>query len=157
MDERGAGAVAASALPATNRPMDVPEEDKTYRNALSTEMVAVDTTAAEKPKKAPKKVNIKKQVQISASDFKKGVFGGIHRLKLLVENNSEHILDKVTIEVKYLKPNGDVIATENHNLLAVAPKSTKTLDVPSSNRGVDFKYRIVSIKSHEAKVPMRDL
>lgn len=156
MDERAAQ-VATAALPATNIPMGTPEEDKTYHNALSTEIVPVDTVAVEKPKKEVKKVSIKNLVNLSAGDYKKGIFGGINNLKLHVKNNSDEILDKVTIEVKYLKPNGDVVAKENVYVLAVAPKSTKTLEVPSSNRGVDLKYRIVSIKSHEVKAPMRDL
>ena len=156
MDEKAAH-VATAALPATNMPMSALDEDKTYRNALSTEIVPVDTVASEKPKKAVKKVSVKKQVQLTAGDFKKGIFGGINNLKLHVKNNSNEILDKVTIEVAYLKPNGDVVSKEKVYVLAVAPKSTKTLEVPSSNRGVDVKYRILTIKSHEAEAPMRDL
>lgn len=157
MEERST-TLASAAMPVTGLPQQGSEgDDKTYQNALSTELVPMDSTVVEKTKKTPKKVAIKKLVKLTASDYKKGIFGGINHLKLQVENKSDQILDKVSIEVKYLKPNGDVIAKENHYVLAVAPKSTKTLEVPPSNRGVEFKYRITHIKSHEAKAPMRDL
>ncbi len=155
MDERGLSGVATAALPATNLPQ-TGAEDKTYRNALATEVVPVDTTAAEKPKKE-KKVNLKKLVLLTASNYKKGVFGGIQDLKLKVENNSNQILDKVTIEVTYLKPNGDVINTENHYVRAVAPKSSKYYSVPRSTRGVDVKYKITKIQANEQQAAMRDL
>ena len=119
-------------------------------------MVPVDTTA-EKPKEVKKKVNLKKLVTLSASEFKKGVFGGINDLELKVRNKSDHVLDKVAIEVAYLKPNGEVIKKENYTLKAVAPKSTKNLVIPPSKRGVDIKYRITNIKSHDANMALREL
>ena len=147
---------AAAALPDSN-PQAGGAEDKTYRNALATELVPVDTAVAlEKPVKKAKKVSIKKQVRVRASAYRKGVFGGIQGLTLLVDNASDHVLDKVTIEVAYLKPNGDVIEKENHHLRAVAPKSSKTLVVPPSKRGVKVEYKITKIQSHEARLPMRD-
>lgn len=158
LDGNGMGRIGAAAIPATAYP--VPAEkvaDPTYQNALTTEVVPVDTAAVAAPKKKEKKVNLKKLVTLDASTFKKGVFGGINRLSFTVNNQSDHVLDKVTIEVRYLKPNGDVIRKENYYVRAVAPRSTKTLDVPPSNRGVDVKYRITNIQSHEAQVPMRDV
>ena len=149
--------LASAALPAKAFPNSSQKEaDAAYSNALSTEMVPVDTTA-EKPIEVKKKVNLKKLVTLSASEFKKGVFGGINDLELKVRNKSDHVLDKVAIEVAYLKPNGEVIKKENYTLKAVAPKSTKNLVIPPSKRGVDIKYRITNIKSHDANMALREL
>ena len=149
--------ITAAALPAKAYPNGNPNEtDAAYSNALTTEMVPVDTTA-EKPKEVKKKPALKKLVTLSASEFKKGVFGGINDLELKIRNKSDHVLDKVAIEVTYLKPNGDVIKKENYTMKAVAPKSTKNLVIPPSKRGVDVKYRITNIKSHDANMALREL
>ncbi len=151
-----AGAMVNAALPAKGYGHGAQKEAASYRNALTTEVVPVDTTT-EKPKVVKKKVALKKQVSLTASEFKKGVFGGINDLELKVRNRSDQHLDKVAIEVKYLKPNGDVIKTENYSIKAVAPKSTKNLVIPPSKRGVDIKYRITNIKAAEEKASTRDI
>jgi hypothetical protein len=149
--------ISAAAMPANAYPQDGQKEaEAAYHNALTTEVVPVDTATA-KPKVAKKVVNLKKQVTLTASEFKRGVFGGINDLELKVKNKSAHVLDKVTIEVAYLKPNGDVISKETYSIKAVAPKSTKNITIPPSKRGVDIKYRILNIQSHEATAAMREL
>lgn len=155
--DKNINAVSAAALTASRQT----EAEKAaaaaaYRNALATELVPVDTMAAA-PKVAKKKVSLKKLVSITANDYKKGVFGGINKLSFNIRNRSEQVLDKVTVEVAYLKPNGEVVKKETHYVKAVAPKSSKTLEVPPSNRGVDIKYKITNIKAHEAKAAMREL
>ncbi len=147
---------ASAALPAHINPVvPQPEPDPGYQTALTTEIVPVDTTLSKPVKKSTtKKVNLKKLVQVSANDYRIGVFGGIDKLKLNVNNKSDYVLDKVTIEVEYLKPNGETIRKENYFVMAVAPKSIKTMEVPPSKRGVKIKYRITNIKSHPYKASM---
>ena len=154
--ENNGGAMASAALPAKGYGPGSQKEAASYRNALTTEVVPVDTTT-EKPKVVKKKVALKRQVTLTTSEFKKGVFGGINDLELKVRNRSDQHLDKVAIEVKYLKPNGDVIKTENYSIRAVAPKSTKNLVIPPSRRGVNIKYRITNIKAAEEKASTRDI
>jgi len=149
--------LAGAAVPIRMHPQNGQQQSyASYRNALTTEMVPVDTVA-EKPKEVKKKVPLKKLVTLTASEFRRGVFGGINDLELKVKNSSDQILDKVTIEVAYLKPKGEVIKKENFTLKAVAPKSTKNLVIPPSKRGVDIRYRITNIQSHDAQLDQREL
>lgn len=124
-------------------------QEQLYQNALTTEVVPVDTVTMQPVKREPVKVNLKKLVQLEANDYRVGLLGGVKNLRMLVINKSAFILDKVRFELQYLKPNGDVLKTENLVVRAVAPKSSKGLAVPTANRGVKVAYRITGIQSHQ--------
>lgn len=130
-------------------------EDATYQNAISREIVPVDTTEAKEPiKMKPKLKELKKYLQVESNDYKVGVFGGINNLQLTVINNSSHVLDKVVLQVDYLKPKGEPVETEKYTYFSIPPHGKKTLDIPPSKRGVKVRYKIVDAKSREYKVAM---
>lgn len=93
--------------------------------------------------------DIRKMVIVKSNDYKVGLFGGINDLKLTVYNSSPHLIDKALIEVEYLKPNGDIIGSGQFQFNGIRGKSSKTLSIPKSNRGVKVRYRIVNVYSHE--------
>lgn len=146
------------ATPLKTLPEDVTpskNEDVTIQNAISREIVPVDTTGIKEPlKKKPRLKELKKYLQVESNDYKVGVFGGINDLRLTVVNNSAYELDKVVLEVDYLKPKGEPIETEKFTYFAIPAHGKKTLDIPPSKRGVKVKYRIVDARSKEYKVAL---
>ena len=139
---------------ATQMVMDQPAVDKNIRNALSTEIVSVPV---EKPLPKPKPKDLKKQLKLKASDYKVGLFGGISDLELTVVNSSPHFVEKVTVAVKYLKKNGDVIETEFFDLTSIRPGSLKTLPVPQKKRGMKVEYKLVNVSSAEYKAALKQV
>lgn len=124
-------------------------EETLYQNALTTEVVPVDTATNKPVKRAPVKVNLKRLVRLEANDYQVGLFGGIKNLRMLVVNKSAYILDKVKFELQYLKPNGDVLKTELLTVKAVLPKSSKSVAVPANSRGMKVAYHITGIQSRQ--------
>ena len=141
---------AAAALPVTddNSSKNSPE-DNLYQNALTTEIVPVDTVTLKPLKKEAHKVDLNRLVHLEANDYQVGLLGGIKNLRMLVVNKSALVLNKVSFQLQYLKPNGDVIKTENLLLKSVAPKSSKSLAIPSNKRGVKVAYHITGIQSKQ--------
>lgn len=144
-------AVAAAALPVYDKDdLKSPPEESLYQNALTTEFVPVDTITMKPVKRTPLKINLKKLVRLETNDYQVGMFGGIKNLRLLLTNKSGYVLDKVKIELHYLKPNGAILKTEKLTMKAVAPKSSKSLAVASEKRGVKITYRITDIQSKQS-------
>lgn len=131
------------------------EEDATIQNAISREIVPVDTTEAKEPvKKKPRLKELKKYLQVESNDYKVGVFGGINDLRLTIVNNSSYKLDKVVLQVDYLRPKGEPVETEKYTYFSIPAHGKKTLDIPPTKRGVKVKYRVVEAKSREYKVAL---
>jgi hypothetical protein len=149
-EENATGLATAAAMPINNMDNAMNEPDANQiENALTTEVVPIDTFTMRPVKKELKKVDLKKMVSLEANDYQVGLLGGIKNLRMLVINNSALILDKVKFELQYLKPNGDVVKTEHMTLNSVAPKSRKSMAIPSNKRGVKVTYHITSIQSKQ--------
>lgn len=94
-------------------------------------------------KRKPK--NLIKLISLEANDYKVKILGGINNLKLTVENNSDVLLNDITIQVDYLKPNDEVVHTETILAKNIKPMDSEIFDVPSHSRGVKVKYRVISL------------
>lgn len=92
---------------------------------------------------AAEKAAAKASLQVSANDYKVGLFGGISHLALTVNNPSSQPLENIAVEVEYLKPNGKVVGTKTVDAGSLAPGASKTIDVPDNGRGVNVRYHIV--------------
>lgn len=93
--------------------------------------------------------NIISQVSVVANDYLVGSFGGIKNLELTVKNDSKYNLEKVTIELQYLKPLDELLRAENIEFSAIPPFSSKTLPISKTNRGVKVKCRVVKVVAAE--------
>lgn len=89
-------------------------------------------------------------VSVSNNDYKTGAFGGIKDLQLTVTNDSKYILDKVIVQVQYLKPNEETVRTETVSFKSVPPNGSQTITVDKSNRGVKIRYKIIKIDPESA-------
>lgn len=97
------------------------------------------------------------QLQLVANDYKVGLFGGISNLELSITNPSNKQIEKALVEVEFLKPNGSALKTQTLQVENISPGGEKKLAVPSSNRGVKVRYRIVSVQAKEGKLTLNDL
>ena len=85
-------------------------------------------------------------VSVKSNEYKKVAFGGIRDLQLTVTNDSKYILENVTVELQYIKPNELPLKTENIQFTSIGPNSTSTIRVPDTNRGIKVVFRIVNIR-----------
>lgn len=89
------------------------------------------------------------QVSVTSNEYKKVAFGGIRNLELTINNDSKYALDNVIVELAYLKPSEEPLKTDNVVFKSVGPKSTSTIRIPDTNRGIKVTYRIINIKSRQ--------
>ena len=140
--------LATNPLPQENENM-IKEND-----IASVEKKAVMTKAGEKteetttpPKTRP--VNINRLVNVRANNYKQRAFGGVMNLELTVNNDSKFELDKVIVELEYLKPSEQPIKTEKIVFSAIEANGSKTLKIPDYLRGVKVTYRVMEIESSQ--------
>ena len=100
----------------------------------------------ENPKEEIQPTNPPPSLQVSANDYSVGLFGGISNLELSITNPSSQSIEKVTVEVEFLKPNGKVVKSQTVSAENISPGSSKRIVVPSSNRGVKIRYTVVSMQ-----------
>ncbi len=127
--------------------------DQNIRNALVTEIVPVYKA----PQKKSKKTNIKNQLKLKTNDYKVSLFGGINGLQLTVFNTSIQHVEKALVILDYLRPNGEVVQSENVLFKNIKPGKAQTISIPGSNRGVKVKYKILKVFSHEYKPDIREI
>jgi len=134
-----------------NSPQQKNEEVISQIEAPIVEKKAVMPKATEqkneevKPKTRP--VNINKLVYVKANNYKQRAFGGVMNLELTVNNDSKFELDKVIVELQYLKPSEQPIKTEKIIFGSIEPNGSKTLKIPDYLRGVKVAYRVMEIES----------
>lgn len=145
----------ASKKVVASAPKEILDNTENFQNALTKEFVFVPDSS-KIPAKKPKPKNIRKLVQVTNNDYRVGILGGINDLELTIENNSDQIVDKITIQVDYLKPNGDVISSETVSASNIKPNAAKKVNVPSSSRGVKISHKVLDIKAHEFRPAMSE-
>ncbi len=79
--------------------------------------------------------SLQDQVSVTSNDYKRVAFGGIRDLYLTVTNNSKFELDKVVVELQYLKPSEEPLRTEHINFKSIIPNGSATMRIPDTNRG----------------------
>jgi hypothetical protein len=70
-------------------------------------------------------------------------------LELTVNNDSKFDLEKVIIELQYLKPSEQPIKTEKIVFSSIEANGSKTLKIPDYLRGVKVAYRVMGIESSQ--------
>ena len=108
-----------------------------------------NNTTEENPVVKSNKNSLKDLVSVASNDYKRVAFGGIRNLYLTVTNNSKYELDKVIVELQYLKPSEEPLRTENIKFKSIAPNASSTIRVPDTNRGIKVAYKIINIDSKQ--------
>ena len=119
-----------------------------YSILVNTPEKKVELPAEEvKPKARP--VNIHRLVNVRANKYRQMAFGGVKDLELTVNNDSKFALDKVIVELQYLKPSEQPIKTERVVFNSIGAGDSKTLRIPDYLRGVKIAYRVLDIESSQ--------
>ncbi len=121
------------------------------KNAAEKNTVLTETEESKPEEVKPKvrRVNINRQVSVRANNYKQRAFGGVMNLELTVNNDSKFDLDKVIIELQYLKPSEQPIKTERIVFNSIEANGSKTIKVPDYLRGVKVAYRVMEIESSQ--------
>ena len=96
-----------------------------------------------------KKTDISSQVNVKINEYKRRAFGGIENLQITLVNSSDFFLDKVVVELVYLKPSELPLKTEKVEFSSIAPDGSVTLKIPDSPRGIRVQCKITEIVSEQ--------
>jgi len=146
--------------PAEEKIITAPQKnERTAKNTVSKKesTPVTNETTETKPvavaeKKEVKKVaveNISSKLQLKANEYSVAAFGGIRNLKMTLQNDSRYLLDKVSVELNYLNPEGKVVKTEKIDFNYVQPGAEATIAVNKTTRGVKLDYKITRIELKE--------
>lgn len=87
-------------------------------------------------------------VSVNSNDYKRVALGGIRNLELTVTNDSKKTIEKVIVELQYLKSSDSPFRTEMVEFRSIAPNGgTRTLRMPDTNRGAKVSYRIIDVQT----------
>jgi hypothetical protein len=121
------------------------ERNRNTRN--ENEVLVEENRPAAKAVLKPRKSGLESQVSVTSNDYKRVAFGGIRNLELTVTNDSKFTLDKVTVELQYLKPSEEPLRTELIQFHSVSPNGAMTMKVRDTNRGIKVSYKIIDIQA----------
>jgi hypothetical protein len=88
-------------------------------------------------------------VSVQSNNYIRGAFGGISGLELTVYNNSDYLLDEVSVELQIMKPSEQPLRTDIITFKNVGSNKSITVKVPDSQRGIRVDYRITNIESKQ--------
>jgi hypothetical protein len=88
-------------------------------------------------------------VSVQSNNYIRGAFGGIRGLELTVSNNSDFLLDEVSVELQIMKPSEQPLRTDIITFKNVGSNKSITVKVPDSQRGIRVDYRITNIESKQ--------
>ena len=142
---------------------DTPKETTIDENADGGKVVIDPSTGqrkkssrgeSEEPAKETKETIVKfadinSLASVNANNYKRRPFGGIFDLQLTVNNDSKFILDKVTVELQYLKPSEQPIKTDKITFSSIAPNGSQTIKLPDYLRGIKVVYKVVDVESNQ--------
>jgi len=126
---------------------DVIASETSEKKAVMTR--ATEETKPEETRPKTKPININRLVNVKANNYKQRAFGGVMNLELTVNNDSKFELDKVIVELVYLKPSEQPIKTETIVFSSIEANGSKTLKIPDYLRGIKVAYRVMEIESSQ--------
>jgi hypothetical protein len=134
-----------------NKTVEKPVADTKVKEDAAAEEIKSLKPEINKPVMKPEAetIDIRKLVAVSANKYRRRAFGGILNLELTVKNDSKYVLDKVIVELQYLKPGEEPLKTDKIIFIAIAPNGSQTIRVPDFLRGVKVKFTIEEIESSQ--------
>jgi len=88
-------------------------------------------------------------VTVQSNNYIRGAFGGIRGLELTVSNNSDYLVDEVSVELQIMKPSEQPLRTDIITFKNIGSNKSITVKVPDSQRGIRVDYRITNIESKQ--------
>jgi hypothetical protein len=93
--------------------------------------------------------DLRDMVSIQSNNYIRGAFGGIRGLELTVSNNSDYLLDEVSVELQIMKPSEQPLRTDIITFKNIGSNKSITVKVPDSQRGIRVDYHITNIESKQ--------
>ena len=93
--------------------------------------------------------DIRDLVTVQSNNYIRGAFGGIRGLELTVYNNSDYLVDEVSVELQIMKPSEQPLRTDIITFKNIGSNKSITVKVPDSQRGIRVDYRITNIESKQ--------
>lgn len=90
---------------------------------------------------------IQELVILDQSSYVVGTFGGIKELDITVSNNTEFIMDEVSVEVRYYKKNGKLYKRERISFYHIQAHDAVTKRMPETPRGTHVESNIIKMQS----------
>ncbi|KIC93782.1 hypothetical protein [Flavihumibacter solisilvae] len=106
---------------------------------------SIDPVPSLPPNPSLRFASLRRYIDVKATGFSVGFFGGITGLSLRVSNNGSEQLQNVVIAVDFLKRNRQLHHSEYITIPVLNANSTITLSIPETNRGTAFQTRITGI------------
>jgi hypothetical protein len=88
-------------------------------------------------------------VTVQSNNYVRGAFGGIRGLELTVSNNSDFLVDEVSVELQIMKPSEQPLRTDIITFKNIGSNKSITVKVPDSQRGIRVDYHITNIESKQ--------
>jgi len=124
------------------------EEGVPFQNALVRDRAEPGAAAAAiHPDLTP--AQLLKNLELKGSPYQVGEPGGIRGLQLTLVNSTAQYVNSVEVELQYFDEKGKILATQNLDMGAVHPHSTKTLAVPPSRKGARVSYKVLNLYSRQ--------
>lgn len=101
------------------------------------------------------KANQGKYIQHKINYDYDGTFGGIKNVSVTVSNQSGFKMNEVTVQLQYIKKNGDLYETKKVSVYNIPAQQSRTITAPGSKRGTKMQSRITAIQSDETELPAR--
>lgn len=101
------------------------------------------------------KANQGKYIQHKINYDYDGMFGGIKNVSVTVSNQSDFKMNEVTVQLQYIKKNGDLYETKKVSVYNIPARQSRTITAPGSKRGTKMQSRIIGIQSDETELPAR--
>lgn len=133
-----------------------PATGERSRRVRSANDMPVEDKQIPKTVMTPRKSGLESMVSVSSNDYKRVAFGGIRNLELTVTNDSRFVLDKVTVELQYLKPSEEPLKTEFIHFRSVSPNGSMTMRIKDTNRGIKVAYKIIDIQAQQTETASRE-
>lgn len=121
-------------------------------NNLQAPAESIEKTKTDDEPKSLKKTtpeNITSKVALNTNDYNIGSFGGIKNLEITLRNTSDYLLDKISVEINYLNPEGKSVGSDKIHFQSVGPGDVVTMPVKKSRRGVKVDLKVTKIESKE--------
>lgn len=91
--------------------------------------------------------NWKNLIRCDRGNYRAYSLGGNPNFQIPVQNNSDYVIDKITMSVSFIKDAGGVYKTEQVSLDNIPPHSVKYAVGPKSSRGTSVDIEMVEIFS----------
>lgn len=127
---------------------DIPETT-TDTSAKSEPKIIVIEKDPEVDKRKAIRNSFQKYISAKPDGYNAAAFGGISNLKVKVRNETAYVVDRVEIQVQYIKAGGGVFKTETVYADNIKPNASLVINAPESGRGTGVEVKIIAVTSRQ--------